>query len=74
MSNWKDVAGEHYSEHEENYIHSFNFKGGGAYSINKNGIYQISYIAREKKIKILIVNVMLFFMYFKRVLLKSNCM
>ncbi|ABX43335.1 hypothetical protein [Lachnoclostridium phytofermentans] len=67
MAEWKDVVGKQYSE-EENYIHSLNFTGGGSYYITKNGMYQIGYIERERKIAIIKANIRLWVMWLRRML------
>lgn len=60
------MAGNKYSKPEEEYIKTFNFKGGGAYGIGKHGLYYISYIYHETKITIFLANIKLWLMWIKR--------
>jgi hypothetical protein len=62
---WKEWAGKRYSQREEDYIHTFNSDGGGAYRISKYGMYHISYIARESKFIIFIANIKLWAMWLR---------
>ena len=63
METWKEIAGKSYDENMECYINSFDFKGGGGYGIDPNGLYSISYIYGVSKIKIKIANIKMFFMW-----------
>jgi hypothetical protein len=66
MATWREVAGKHYSQKEEDYINKFNFEGGGSYGISKHGLYYIGHIYREPKCKIRIANLILWLMWIKR--------
>lgn len=51
----------------EKYIKQhLNFQGGGCYGMNKLGLAQVDYCARERSVKILWINIKLFILWILR--------